>query len=71
MEKFCSYFDDPDQKEDNTVILLLEAEPAGDTFSIKLSDPVDKNDSNFAIDMGLGISFSYQNSGVARSVMLT
>ncbi len=63
-EVLAVIFDDPDQKEDNTVILLFGGQnPAGDTFSIKLSDPVDKNDSNFAIDMGLGISFSYQNSG--------
>ena len=63
-EVLAVIFDDPNQKEDNTVILLFGGQnPAGDTFSIKLSDPVDKNDSNFAIDMGLGISFSYQNSG--------
>lgn len=63
-EVLAVIFDDPGQKEDNTVILLFGGQnPAGDTFSIKLSDPVDKNDSNFAIDMGLGISFSYQNSG--------
>lgn len=67
-EALAVIFDDPNQEEDNTVILLFGGQnPAGDTFRIKLSEPVDKNDSNFAADMGLGISFSYQNNGVDQS----
>jgi PGF-pre-PGF domain-containing protein len=57
-------FDDPSQKVDNTVILAFGAQdPAGDTFKIKLAEPVDKSNPDLVIDMGLAISFSYQNGG--------
>ncbi|KKG26024.1 PKD domain-containing protein [Methanosarcina sp. 2.H.T.1A.8] len=57
-------FDDPSQKVDNTVILAFGAQdPAGDTFEIKLAEPLDKSNPDLVIDMGLGISFSYQANG--------
>ncbi|KKH94465.1 hypothetical protein EO95_18250, partial [Methanosarcina sp. 1.H.T.1A.1] len=57
-------FKDPNQVEDNTVILLFGCQdPTGDTFSIKLGDPINKGNANLMVNMGLGISFSYQASG--------
>ncbi|MCC4769941.1 PKD domain-containing protein [Methanosarcina sp. DH2] len=57
-------FKDPNQVEDNTVILLFGCQdPTGDTFSIKLGDPINKGNANLIVNMGLGISFSYQASG--------
>ena len=36
---------------------------AGDTFNIGLATPIDKSDPNLKLDLGLGISFSYQSGG--------
>ncbi|ABE52882.1 Ig-like domain-containing protein [Methanococcoides burtonii] len=56
-------FDDPNQVEDNTVVLLFGAQSiTGDMFNITLAEPVDKTDPNFALDMSLGISFGFQPS---------
>lgn len=60
-EVLAVIFNDPNQVEDNTVILLFGGQdPAGDSFKIGLSDPINKSNSNLAIDMGLAISYSYQ-----------
>ena len=57
-------FDDPNQKTNNTIVLLFGAQDiGGDTFSIKTAQPIDLTDPNLAIDMGLGISFGYQEYG--------
>ncbi len=57
-------FDDPNQKTDNTIVLLFGAQATeGDTFNIKTSQPIDLTDPKLAIDMGLGISFGYQEYG--------
>jgi|GEM_PF-3165993 len=60
-EVLAVIFNDPNQADDNTVILLFGGQdPAGDSFEIGLSDPINKSNSNLAIDMGLAISYSYQ-----------
>lgn len=60
-------FDDPNQKTDNTIVLLFGAQAiGGDTFSIKTAQPIDLTDPNLAIDMGLGISYGYQENGVQQ-----
>jgi PGF-pre-PGF domain-containing protein len=63
-EVLAVIFDDPNQAEENTVILMFGCQdPAGDTFNIRLADPINKNNTNLMVNMGLGISFSYQASG--------
>jgi len=60
-EALIVIFDDPNQVDDNTVILLFGGQdPAGDSFEIGLSAPINKSNPNLLIDMGLAISFSYQ-----------
>lgn len=57
-------FDDPSQTHDNTIVLFFGAQDiAGDTFNIGLADPIDTGESGFALDMSLGISFSFQPAG--------
>ena len=54
-------FDDPNQTTANTIVLLFGAQNvAGDTFAIRLADPIDTTDPNLVLDMSLGISFGYQ-----------
>ncbi len=54
-------FDDPQQSQDNTIVLLFGAQDIdGDTFAIGLSDPIDVSNPNLLLDMGLGISFGCQ-----------
>jgi hypothetical protein len=54
-------FDDPNQVNDNTVILAFGAQNvAGDNFAIGLAEPIDKSKQGFMLDMSLGISFGYQ-----------
>jgi hypothetical protein len=54
-------FNDPAQTVDRTVVLLFGGQTlSGDTFTITLGDPIDTSDSNLTLDMGLGISYSYQ-----------
>jgi PKD repeat protein len=54
-------FNDPSQEHDNTIILLFGGQdPVGDSFKIALSEPINKTTPDLLIDMGLGISFSYQ-----------
>lgn len=54
-------FDDPNQTTSNTVLLLFGAQNvAGDTFAVRLADPINKSDPNLLLDMSLGISFGFQ-----------
>lgn len=63
-EALIVIFNDPNQVDDNTVILLFGGQdPAGDSFKIALSEPINKSNPNLMIDMGLAISFSYQPGG--------
>lgn len=60
-------FDDPNQPYDNTVVLAYGAQNvAGDTFAIGLGEAINKSKPGFALDMSLGISYSYQNGGVQQ-----
>ena len=64
-------FDDPNQTVSNTVILLFGAQDVlGDTFNIFLANPLNKSDPNLVIDMGLGISFGFQNPSSTGQVSL-
>lgn len=54
-------FDDPAQPSDSTVILLFGTQHvAGDSFAITLGEPIDPNAPGAQLDMGLGISYGYQ-----------
>jgi len=56
-------FDDPGQITENTVVLFFGAQDiAGDTFVIGLADPLDMDDPSLILDMGLGISFGFQQA---------
>ncbi|MBV7337048.1 DUF11 domain-containing protein [Chloroflexi bacterium TSY] len=60
-EVLAVIFDDPNQTTDNTIFLLFGAQNvSGDTFSMRWTDPIDKNDSTLVADMALGISFGCQ-----------
>ncbi|MEO8168871.1 MAG: hypothetical protein ABI623_11535, partial [bacterium] len=60
-EVLAVIFDDPNQTVSNTVILLFGAQNiAGDDFNIGLGAPINTGDPNLKLDLGLGISFSYQ-----------
>ena len=57
-------FNDPSVTVSNTVVLLFGTQLiAGDTFAIGLGQPIDKTDPNLALDLSLGISFSFQGGG--------
>ena len=63
-ESLIVIFDDPNQVNDNTVILTFGAQNTlGDNFAVGLAQPVDKSLPGFALDMSLGISFGYQGTG--------
>jgi Bacterial Ig-like domain (group 1)/Bacterial TSP3 repeat len=54
-------FDDPTQTSDQTIVLLFGAQDiSGDTFAITLANPIDPAAPGALVDMGLGISFSFQ-----------
>lgn len=54
-------FDDPQQTSVSTVILLFGSQAVGgDDFAITLAEPIDPVAAGARLDMGLGISFSYQ-----------
>ncbi|MCI0436937.1 MAG: hypothetical protein L0271_25355, partial [Gemmatimonadetes bacterium] len=57
-------FDDASQTQDNTIVLSFGAQTiTGDNFFVNLADPLDKTDPNLVMDMGLGISFGFQDNG--------
>lgn len=62
-------FDDPQQTAVSTVILLFGAQAvAGDSFAITLAEPIDPLAAGARLDMGLGISYSYQPGGQVSRV---
>jgi Bacterial Ig-like domain (group 1) len=55
--------EDPAVKEQRSITLLYGTEnTAGDTFHVKLAEPVNKSNPNFALNLGLGISYGYQTA---------
>lgn len=61
--------DDPTVTTSGSVILLYGTEDtSGDTFPVALSQPVDKTNPSFALDLSLGISFGYQPAGQYSTV---
>jgi hypothetical protein len=63
-------FDDPNQVDDNTIVLLFGAQDInGDTFNLLLAEPIDKSVPDMSFDMGLGISFSYQSGSAQYSIV--
>src|SRR4051812_35836170 len=60
---------DPTQTRSNTIVLLFGAQnTTGDTFNLGLANPIDKNAQGFALNMSLGISFSFQGCGQFSTV---
>jgi Bacterial Ig-like domain (group 1) len=56
--------EDPSVNELRSVTLLYGAQnPLGDTFHVGLSEPVNKSNPAFQLNLSLGISFGYQPSG--------
>jgi hypothetical protein len=57
-------FDDPNQTTDNTIVLMFGAQNvAGDTFAIRTAAPINTADPNLLLDMSLGISYGFQQTG--------
>ena len=57
-------FDDPAVTSPQSVTLLFGAiNPAGDTYGVRLTAPIDKSAPDTHMDMSLGISFGYQGYG--------
>lgn len=57
-------FDDPAVTDPQSVTLLYGAiNPAGDTYGVTLTHPIDKTDPSTHMDMSLGISYGYQQYG--------
>jgi hypothetical protein len=53
-------FDDADRTAVSTVVLLFGAQQVqGDTFNVRLSEPIDLENPNFRLDLSLGIAFGY------------
>jgi hypothetical protein len=56
--------EDPTINEERSVTLLYGAQnPLGDTFNVGLSEPIEKSNPNFALNLSLGISYGYQVKG--------
>ncbi|HSS50974.1 MAG TPA: hypothetical protein VLX28_18690, partial [Thermoanaerobaculia bacterium] len=59
-------FDDPSQTQDSTVSLLFGAQNTfGDTFSVKLANPIQTTSPSARFTMGLGISYGAQSACAA------
>jgi len=60
-ETLVVIFNDPNQVNDNTIILAFGAQKTtGDSFNIGLSEAINKAKLGFMLDMSLGISFGFQ-----------
>lgn len=60
-------FDDPTVSVDQSVTVLFGAlRTSGDQYLVKLAAPVDASDPETRLEMGLGISFSYQRNGTQQ-----
>lgn len=56
--------EDPTVNEERSITLLYGAQnPLGDTFNVGLSEPIEKSNPNFALNLSLGISYGYQFQG--------
>ncbi|MBA2671246.1 MAG: hypothetical protein H0U67_12805 [Gemmatimonadetes bacterium] len=56
-------FNDPNRDAENTVVFLFGRQrTTGDEFLVNLANPIDKDDPNLRLTMGLGISFGFQPS---------
>lgn len=63
-------FDDPSQTKDSSVLLNFGAQSSlGDTFNVTLANPIDPAIPGAQLDMGLGISYSYQEGVNQNSVV--
>ncbi|MBB6575973.1 5-hydroxyisourate hydrolase-like protein (transthyretin family) [Comamonas odontotermitis] len=64
-------FDDPSQTKDSSVLLNFGAQSsAGDTFNVTLASPIDPTVPGAQLDMGLGISFGYQENSTNQNSMV-
>ncbi|MEN5178774.1 Ig-like domain-containing protein [Comamonas testosteroni] len=64
-------FDDPSQTKDSSVLLNFGAQSsAGDTFNVTLASPIDPAVPGAQLDMGLGISFGYQENSTNQNSMV-
>lgn len=62
-EALAVIFDDPTQTVAHSIVMLFGAQATtGDTFNITLAQPIDPLAPGAFADMGLGISFGYQDS---------
>jgi hypothetical protein len=72
-EVLAVIFDNPAETTTNTVVLLFGAQNiAGDTFQLRLAEPINKADPNLKLDLSLGISYGYQtgaSSETQRSII--
>jgi lysophospholipase L1-like esterase len=60
-------YDDPAVTVKQTVSILYGAlSPTGDSYQVQLSSPIKLSDSNTRLEMSLGISYSYQESGAQQ-----
>ena len=54
---------DPSAPSGSIILMYGAQATTGDNFSVALSDPVDKTNPNFALDLSLGISWGFQPAG--------
>ncbi|MFP4470650.1 MAG: Ig-like domain-containing protein [Bacteroidales bacterium] len=59
-------FSDPDASEKTIVIMFGAQDLDGDNFSIALGESINPDDPGALLNMGLGISYSYQLGGVQQ-----
>ncbi len=63
-------FDDPAQTKPTSVLLNFGAQAImGDTFNVTLASPIDPATPGAQLDMGLGISFGYQEGSAQNSTV--
>jgi hypothetical protein len=67
-EVLAVILDDPAAPTGTVILMYGAQQTAGDTFNVALSDPVDKTNPNFGLDLSLGISYSYQPAGQYSTV---
>jgi lysophospholipase L1-like esterase len=63
-------FDDPSVTSDQSVTLLYGAlSPVGDTYAVRLTEPLDLTDPDTRLEMSLGISYGWQGRGEQYSIV--
>lgn len=61
-------FDDPAQTKPTSVLLNFGAQAImGDTFNVTLANPIDPSTPGAQLDMGLGISYGYQEGNTGQN----